>query len=359
MLRQGVGMSSDVRQFSSDKILKHVDRVDSWLKGDNPPPITTELDMTNDCNHRCPECTGWSGRDKKHHVLSWELVKSIIKQLSDIGVRGLIFTGGGEPLCSPNIKKAVELAASLGLDMGFITNGTLIEPAIAKTLLCCCAWVRISLDAATPTMFKKTHGLGQKEFDRVLENARLLTSMKKSLKSKTTIGIGYLTASYTNNEMYQAAVLSKSLGVDYLQYRPMFMQANKNTGYSVEEIDSKLVPCLAESTKSYQVLYSKHKYDMMKEKNMGRYYKKCYGQQFSTVIAADGCIYVCCHMRGNKKYCIGNLNKNTFTEIWNSDKRQEVIKKINFKDCIPLCRDNTFNQVLWNIKQPTEHVNFL
>ena len=48
-------MGFDVRQFSSDKILKHIDRVNAWLKRENPRPITVELDMTNVCNHRCPE----------------------------------------------------------------------------------------------------------------------------------------------------------------------------------------------------------------------------------------------------------------------------------------------------------------
>ncbi len=50
-------MEIDVRQFSSDKILKHLDRVNAWLKGENPYPITVEMDVTNICNHRCPECS--------------------------------------------------------------------------------------------------------------------------------------------------------------------------------------------------------------------------------------------------------------------------------------------------------------
>jgi len=353
-------MSSDVRQFSSDKILKHVDRIHGWLEGENPPPITVELDMTNACNHRCPECTGWSDASSKQCTLSLELAKNIIRQLSDVGVRGLIFTGGGEPLCSPHAKEALELAVGLGLDIGFITNGALIEPDIAATLLRSCRWVRISLDAATPSTFKRTHGLEEKYFNEVLEGIRLLTSLKKSLKSTTTVGVGYLTASYTTDEMPQASTLCKSLGVDYLQYRPMLTYSDGSPKYDdIGEINSKLAPCLADSTESYQVLYSKHKYDMMKEKNMGRYYKRCYGQQFATVVAADGCMYICCHMRGAKKYCIGDLKKNSFTDIWNSDQRKKVIEGIDFKDCIPLCRDNTFNQVLWNIKQPCEHTSFL
>ncbi|MBL7130479.1 MAG: SPASM domain-containing protein [Candidatus Omnitrophica bacterium] len=98
---------------------------------------------------------------------------------------------------------------------------------------------------------------------------------------------------------------------------------------------------------------------MMKEKNYGRNYQKCYGHQFTAVIAADSRVYICCHMRGNEKYCIGDLRRNSFEEVWNSKKRKEVVAGIDFNDCIPLCRDNTFNQILWNIKEPREHINFL
>lgn len=47
----------NVRQFSSDKILKHLDRVNEWLRG-GPNPIIVELDMTNRCNHRCSTPSG-------------------------------------------------------------------------------------------------------------------------------------------------------------------------------------------------------------------------------------------------------------------------------------------------------------
>jgi radical SAM protein with 4Fe4S-binding SPASM domain len=98
---------------------------------------------------------------------------------------------------------------------------------------------------------------------------------------------------------------------------------------------------------------------MARDAMFGRYYRKCYGQQFATVITASGKMYICCHLRGYEKYCIGDLNKDSFKKIWHSKRRKEVVEKIDFSDCIPLCRDNTFNQILWNIKQPREHVNFL
>ncbi len=56
---------------------------------------------------------------------------------------------------------------------------------------------------------------------------------------------------------------------------------------------------------------------------------------------------------------IGDVTKQSFQEILDSERRKEVHSNTGFKDCIPLCRDNTFNQALWNLKLPHEHVNFL
>lgn len=352
-------MEYDVRQFSSDKILKHLDRVDEWLKGGNPAPITVELDMTNRCNHSCPECVVNYFRIADNSSLSEQTAKNIILQLAKNKIRGLIFTGGGEPLCNPYTLNIVELAKSKGLDLGFITNGSLLNDKSAKVILRNCTWIRISLDAASPGVFKLTHGMDGNEFNKIVGNIELLVRMKKMLKSGSIIGVGFLTYDNSVSDMVKAAILTKKLDVDYLQFRPMQIHRGGKFDYHWTDVQDKISECLKYSGNGFQVLYSQHKYEMAKDPQFGRYYQKCYGQQFATVISASAKMYVCCHTRGYKKYCIGDLTQKSFKEIWNSQKRQRVIRKIDFRDCIPLCRDNTFNQILWNIKQPREHMNFL
>lgn len=349
----------DVRQFSSDKILKHLDRVCEWLKGRNPAPVTVELDMTNLCNHKCPECVVSYFRVADASQLSRKLAGGIARQLAAAGVRGLIFTGGGEPLCNPYTLDTLELARSKGLDLGFITNGSLIDERAAAVILENCTWVRISLDAASPGVFKLTHGMNANTFYSVLERIELLVRMKRKMKSGCTVGIGFLTSDFSATDMIKAARLSRSLGVDYLQFRPMQIHRGGKFEYHWTDVERRIARCLEWADRGFEVLYSRHKYEMAKEKKFGRYYEKCYGQQFATVISASAKMYVCCHTRGYEKYCIGDLSRQTFAKIWNSERRRKIVDKIDFLDCIPLCRDNTFNQILWNIKQKREHVNFL
>lgn len=349
----------DVRQFSSDKILKHIDRVDAWLKGKNPPPVTVEIDMTNSCNHKCPECVVNYFRVNDASFLSRAIANKIILQLAKNKIRGLIFTGGGEPLCNPDTLEIVELAKSKGLDIGFITNGSLLNHEAAGCLLKNCTWIRVSLDAGSPEVFKSTHGMNGAEFNKIISSIGALVKMKKKMKSECTIGIGFLTSDCTKPDMLKAALLARKLGVDYLQFRPMQVHNGGRFEYRWADVQDEIAKCLKYSSNGFKVLYSQHKYEMAHDVQFGRYYKKCYGQQFATVISASGKMYICCHTRGYDKYCIGDLKKKGFKEIWNSKKRKDAIKRIDFNDCIPLCRDNTFNQILWNIKQPREHVNFL
>ena len=201
-------MEKDVRQFSSDKILKHLDRVNDWLWGGNPSPITVELDMTNICNHKCPECVVNYFRIADNSFLAFKLAKNIIRQLAKNKIRGVIFTGG-EPLCNPYTLEAVELAKSKGLDLGFITNGSLLTEKAAGIILKNCTWARVSLDAASPEVFRLTHGMDGNEFNRLIEKIKFLVDFKKKLRSKCSIGIGFLTCEQSVSDMLKVVVLTK------------------------------------------------------------------------------------------------------------------------------------------------------
>jgi len=349
----------NVRQFSSDKILRHLDLVHQWFIGNNPPPVTVELDMTNLCNHRCPECVASYFRSADNNSLNRSMARSIIRQLAANKVRGLIFTGGGEPLCNPYTLETIVLARAKGLDLGFITNGGLLNKESARIILKNCTWVRVSLDAGSPRVFKLMHGVNSDNFYKILDKIKDLVYIKKKLNSKCDIGIGFLTCGHSIRDMQKAAQLGNSLGVDYLQFRPMQIHRGGKFDYHWTDVEDRISECMKYSNNGFKILFSQHKYEMAKDKQYGRHYQKCYGQQFATVISATAKMYICCHTRGYNKYCIGDLNRNSFNKIWNSKRRQRAIRRIDFKDCIPLCRDNTFNQILWNIKQPREHVNFL
>lgn len=328
--------------------------------------------MTNVCNQKCPHCFGfYPERDQARMCL--ESAKRVIDEVAAAGARGLTFTGGGDPLVNPATPEAVVHAARAGLDVGFITNAQSLKPDVADVLLRHCVWIRVSLDAATPGVFLKTHGMGPAQFRRVLENVRLLARRKKELASRCTLGVGFLTSPETKRDIYAFGALGKELGVDYAQYRPLLRrQGEPEIDYSDGEIVDEMLRARKDfSDGSYRVVCSEHKYRLIAEGQLGRGYRKCYGQDFATVVAADKKMYVCCHMRGIEKYVIGDLEKKSVAQIWESEERRKVADSVDFRDCPPLCRCDSFNNILWDLKdggrdlgsapegQEWEHRNFI
>ncbi len=360
---------SPVQPFSSDKIYGHMDRVQEWLESGQSRPVTYELDLTNVCNQDCPHCFGYYPEltQARMHL---EEAKGIIRQIKDFGGRGLTFTGGGDPLASPIVLEAVAFARELGLDIGFITNGQALTEAKSRLLLNCCQWLRVSVDAATPEVFRKTHGMDEKAFRQVLGNVRELAGLKKETGSSCTVGIGFLTSAETKDDVYAFAVLGRELGVDYAQYRPLLRRHGEaDVDYSDETLLSEMRRAGALSTPSYRVVCSEHKYRLIQQGKVEREYKKCYGQNFAAVVSADKKMYVCCHMRGVPKYELGDLSRQSLPQLWNSAKRKQVAESVDFNDCPPLCRCDSFNNILWEIKEngaaaepskePKDHPNFI
>jgi len=358
------------KQFSGDKIYGHMDRVGEWLETGKSRPVTYELDLTNVCNQLCPHCVGYFP-ELDQARMHREEARGIIKQIAEFGGRGLTFTGGGDPLVSPVVMDAVPYARSLGLDIGFITNGQALTEEKSRVLLANCQWIRVSIDAATPPIFKVSHGMDEAAFRKVLANVKTLAALKRELDSPCTVGIGFLTSHETKSDIYAFAELGKELGVDYAQYRPLLRNYGKaDVDYSDGEILAEMNRAAKLSTGAYQVLHSEHKYQLIQKGEIDREYKECHGQHFAAVISADKKMYVCCHMRGVEKYCIGDLSKDDLKTVWDSPKRQEIAASVDFKDCPPLCRCDSFNSILWDLKEngkpaaepprePKEHPNFI
>jgi len=276
--------------FGENKLYDHIEKVSHLLNRDKTI-ITAEIDMTNSCNQKCPKCTGF----KEEQVsISYEEAVDYIDQLNEMDVKGIVFTGGGEPLCNVSTVDVIEYAKHRGLDVGIITNGLDMYGPTYDSLIINCTWVRISLDAGTPEMYKITHGMEKNHFEKVIENIKGLVEHKGSNKSPT-IGTAFLTGEETVKDMYNFAKLSKSLGVDYAQFRPFH--------WDKTDVSKELQKCKSLETDDFKIMASVQKYQFFKNKDV-RPYDVCRGANFRTVIAADSKVYVC--FDGDTKIIINN-----------------------------------------------------
>jgi len=328
----------------TNKILFHLERLQSFLRGEMVYPISVEMDLSDWCNLKC----SWCRFSKSHNpaVMPYWLAEKILRELAEVGVKSVVYSGGGEPLLNPQFREIADLGYSLGLDQGIYTNGVYVYKYV-ETLNQKMKFVYISLDAATRETFLKVKGSDL--FDQVLENVSLLCQQK----DKAKIGLGFLVNPENHHEAGMFTKLLDAFDVDYIQFRPAV----------TENIDKKwlrgVMKDLSEFMGVERIIIADYKFKDLLRKDGGRTYSKCLGHNFLGGISADGTVWLCLNRRYCEGFSIGNLREQSFKEIWNGEKRKQVIQKITLSECPKLCRAHELNKFLAYVTKGNPHANFL
>ena len=95
----------------------------------------------NKCNLNCPFCS-CSKRDRNLE-LSYEEIMDIMAKARKLGCESVTITGGGEPLFHRRIFDVIKGISDLGIEIGLVTNGTLLG-TVPTHILSRIVWCRIS-----------------------------------------------------------------------------------------------------------------------------------------------------------------------------------------------------------------------
>ena len=334
----------------SKKIFYHPEKVNDYKQGRRPFPVTLEVDLTNACNHRCSFCfyadnlnrqivDGKSVPPPKQDL---ETIKKTILEASQLGVKGISFSGGGEPLAHPDFFNILKYTNSTNIDCGLITNGSLIfknVDALAQNL----QWVRISMAGGDKESYEAVQGLDH--FDRVLTNIALLRAASNSLN----IGIRILVTPENLNSLIYFSELIEDMGVNYLQLVPDQYTDDGGSFWNkaeTQEIFDKVgIVLKKKSTRLLTTTFLETQTDL-------EYPKTCYAHFFQTVITAEGNLVFCKNARGIDKYILGNINQSTLMEIWNDKKTLEIEKDIKPSNCGLFCRCMALNNSMESVMNP-------
>ena len=93
-------------------------------------------------------------------------------------------------------------------------------------------------------------------------------------------------------------------------------------------------------------------------------YKKCHATPFFwAYVMASGDVYGCSAYLLDERFAYGNLNSQSFKEIWHSEQRrknyQYIQHSLDISECRKNCRMDEVNSYLWDLKYPPAHVNFI
>ncbi len=338
--------------ITSDKIFCHLDRLAEWQNGKDILPITVEVHASNRCDNSCYYCMARQQKDGRQ--MSKENLFKVVERLAESDVRGIIFSGGGEPLLNPNSAEAVALADKLGLDVGFITNGVNMDEKTARLLAAHCTWVRFSLDAGNRETYKKIRGADT--FNKVIENIKMIVKAKELSGSSITIGAQCVVDENNVNDIVKCTELAKGLGLDYIQLRPLEYGVYEKGLF--REIQKGLEQCKHFQGNGFTVIISGKwaMIDPFSDLN-DRGYSCCWCYPFIGAIDVKGDVYICCHMVGEKQFCYGNILQKPLREM--IKERERCAKRIDLGKCPQACRGNQINLRLEGLKRGKEHHNFL
>lgn len=358
-------------QIDSHKLHLHPERVAqwhaavSWEDAKHVYPIYWEITTSAACNHRCTFCStdaiGYPAILMDEKVLTQRM-----KEAKALGVKSVMFGGTGEPLVHKRITDVCKGAMEAGLDYAFTTNGVLMlqKNSLPRIGLLGAIWIKVSLNAGTRESYAAIHRTEAKDWDQVWAALKVLVAMRNSTGSKTTIGVQCVVLPENAYDMGNLAKLCIEAGVDYLVLKP-YTQATFMLSRTYENIDYSamreyLQGVTKMSAKNFKVIYRGSAIN--EEISKKHAYDKCRATpNFWVYTMADGRVFTCSAHLLDERFCIGNLNDNTFQEIWEGDRRREnweMMQEFDIKQCRLNCRMNGPNKYLHSLKNAS-HINFI
>ncbi len=127
--------------------------------------------LTRTCNLKCVHCYTNSEAIKYPDELTTDQCKTVLQDLAEFKVPAVLFSGG-EPLVRKDLFDLADYARGLGLHVVLSTNGTLIDPDIARRFVDLkFAYIGISLDSAIPAVHDEFRGVPG-AFQRTMQGFR-------------------------------------------------------------------------------------------------------------------------------------------------------------------------------------------
>jgi cyclic pyranopterin phosphate synthase len=343
-----------------------MDRLCQWQQDRLIVPLYLEISPVAYCNHRCIFCAYDFAR-KNSLQLDTEIICKRLREMGELGVKSILYSGEGEPLLHKDLPLLISTAKESGIDVALATNGSLGSRSIWQKVLPYLSWVRFSLDAGTPAVYASVHGVAADTFQKTINGIKSAVETKRREKLAVTIGVQFLVLEENLKDLPNAIALVSDLGADYLSIKPYsfhpFMKAKKDVPYA-RHWESDIEKAIKESKRGRktEIIFRKdalQKY-MQKEKN----FSCCRAMPFWGHISARGDFFTCGVFIGDDRFKAGSIYRQDMRGILFGDKRRRIIaygeKKLDAEGtCRKNCRMSRVNEFLQFLEEKPAHLNFI
>jgi len=284
-------------------------------------PVSVGVELTNNCNLQCPECSSGSGTmSRDRGFMKVELFEKIIKELSPYLYNVNLYFQG-EPMLHPLfflfVEKCRDIHSVVSTNGHFLTvenSEKLIRSRLGKLI--------ISLDGMDQETYSSYRREGK--LNTVFEGIRNISTARKLYGSTLKVEIQFLV-----NRMneHQIPVIREFTGSHGATLKLKSMQI----------IDRKDIEKWLPSDEKYR-RYKLVDGEYVIKSNLP---DRCARLWFNPVITWDGKVIPCCFDK-NADHIMGDLNSDPFREIWDGPKYRIFRKSIlSGRHMIDICRNCT------------------
>lgn len=295
-------------------------------------PISIAIEPTTSCNLRCPECpSGLRSFTRPTGMLKQELFEKVIDELSPT-LSYLIFYFQGEPYLHPQLLDMVKYAADKKIYTATSTNAHFLDDEAAKrTVESGLDRMIISIDGTDQETYA-AYRVGGK-LSKVIEGTQNIIKWKRALNSSTPhVIFQFLVVRPNESQIDNVYQLANELGVDEVALKTAQLYDYKN--------GSDLMPTIDKYSR-----YRKNANGTFGIKNS--LLNHCWKMWHSCVITWDGKVVPCCFDK-DAHFVLGDLNKNSFKEIWNEKKYSNFRKSLlSSRKEIEICKNCTEGTKVW------------
>ena len=290
----------------------------NYIKG---MPLSLSTELTNNCNLHCPHCSSGSGRMiRKRGFMDLELFKRVMKELRPFLYNVNLYFQG-EPMLHPlffsfirNCQNSHIVVSTNGHYLSEENSEKIVRSELSKLI--------ISLDGMDQETYSAYRVDGS--MNSVIDGLKNLSNLKKRHNSSLKVEIQFLVNRFNEHQIPEVRQLAKNFHAS-LSLKSM-------------QIINKADIC--------SWLPSRRRYRRYKTEN-GEYVMKnsfpdrCARLWFNPVITWDGKVIPCCFDK-DAEYVMGDLNQDSFREIWVGPKYRIFRKSIlTGRHMIEMCRNCT------------------
>ncbi len=303
-----------------------------------PSPRYLQLEITNRCNLRCPNCPRRRG-PAKTRVFPLGKFSRLLDALPLLD--HVSFVGAGESLLAPDFPAFVRLARERGVRSSLTTNGLLARRRLAAAVGAGLGSVAISVDAADASLMAAIRpGVSPRTLIRAIKAARdIVAGTSTQLSGALTLSEANLRA-FPEIVSFLARQGITRLSVESLHHWGEDQSLNEHSLFAMDPgIAAALIEEGLAVARAAGMAVSIFDYRRLFNPSWRQAYV-CPWPWDALYVTSDGDVTPCCvNIESNPSCRMGNVWRETISEIWPGPRYQDLRQSLRTGHYWPMCQD--------------------